>query len=180
MKIVQRFRGSESLSHAAAIDLALRSVAAIEPRTGFEGRLIARLAAVEPVPSLASRRRFRNRGLAPWLALGLVGGSLVCAAVLVAAPGHDRPIIVVPGPTVTVRAGAGFGAASAVHHADAVADASARPSQGTQSEGGKPHRARGARATERSSAGRAILHSPPLHKVTGSATPASPYTQRPQ
>jgi len=151
--------------HEGEINRALRLLGGVEPRYGFETRLIGRLDLAAPPQTLWTRARLlllKPHVLAPRFALGAVAAGLAGVAVLVATAIHNRALVPpASGPIQQVPASSTFGAASAAR----------LPAQAIHG----AHASSRGRAQAHSRHGRAILPQAPSHATHGSVKPPSPY-----
>ncbi|HEX4311379.1 MAG TPA: hypothetical protein VHZ25_15205 [Acidobacteriaceae bacterium] len=128
------------------IDAALRSIGSATPASGFEGRILTRLAAermeMETAPARGSV--VARLGVFPTRALGLMTACLLGFVVVAGSVSHSRRMKPGQGaaPPTLVMPGQGIGAASAVHPA-APASAPVPASQpGRSARPSSPGRAR--------------------------------------
>ena len=165
--------------HEGEINRALRLLGGVEPRYGFETRLIAHLdteldAAAAPqtfwtqtlwTQAFWTRARLlllKPHVLAPRFALGAVAAGLAGVAVLVATAIHNRALVPpASGPIQHLPASSAFGGASAAR----------LPAQAIHG----AHASSRGRAQAHSRHGRAILPQAPSHATHGSVKPPSPY-----
>jgi hypothetical protein len=146
------------------IDAALRSAGSATPDSGFEGRILTRLAAVRLAESRVSWFGRCPRYTLP--IFGFAAAGLVCALIVVGSVDHAREYHSgrVPAPPVLVLPGQGMGAASAIHPA---APSSAPLAAGPDNHGRSTRRLSHARARIAANARKA-------HGVIVPAPPAAP------
>jgi hypothetical protein len=147
----------------ARIDAALHAVGTARPETGFEGRILTRLAEARTDGTAGAGSRLM-RAAAP--ALGFVCATLLCAVIVGSSVrySHRNHVGPVAGPPAIRIQGTGVGAASAVHPAGPASAPMPAPTAG--------------RASHRTAQGRARI-APQARKAPGVAVP-EPKTNTPQ